>query len=230
MNVPEAAKARLIAVGGRRCFADGQHLIHQGDDATGFFFLVSGQAMVGRSAMNGVLTIFGVAGPGDIVGDLAFLAGVPRAVDVVADGPVEACWIDGAAFRKHILTDPKLAMLVMKSLASQLLVTVERIDTERTMSLADRLAHALLSMECASGESIACTHQQLGDLIGVSRVSLGVALRQLEKSGAIAGSYGKVRIVDRAMLEARLALIGRPLPGTRTSASRHPQTASSDRL
>jgi CRP/FNR family transcriptional regulator, cyclic AMP receptor protein len=218
INVPEAARTRLTEIGKRRCFADGQHLMHQGDAANGFFYLAGGQVMVGRSAMNGVLTIFGVAGTGDIIGDLAYFAEVPRTTDTIADGPVEAIWIDGAVFRKHVLTAPGLAMLMLKSLASQLLVTVERVDAERTMSLPDRLAHALLSMECATGESIACTHQQLGDLIGVSRVSLGVALRQLEKNGAIAGSYGKVRIVDRAMLEARLALIGRPPGAPRTSA------------
>lgn len=219
IKAPEAARTRLIEIGKRRSFADGQHLSHQGDEAKGFFVIVGGQVIIGRSASNGVLTIFGVAGAGDVVGNLAFFASVPRTTDCVADGLVEAVWIDGAAFRKHVLTDPALMTIMLKSMSSQLLVTIDRVDAERTMSLPDRLAHALLSMECGPGEALACTHQQLGDLIGVSRVSLGIALRQLEKNGAIAGSYGKVRIVDRAMLEARLALIGMQLPlARRTNA------------
>lgn len=176
----------------------------------GFFAVVTGQVMVGRYAADGSLTVFGVAGAGDLIGELAFFAGTARITDCVADGPVELVEFDKALFKRVIMADPELTMLLLRSLAGQLRMAFDRIDADRTLSLPDRLAHVLLGMEADSDHDVACTQQQLADLIGVSRVSLGSALRQLEKSGAVAGSYGRIRIVDRALLEARLAVVNRP--------------------
>ncbi len=209
INIPEATRSRIALLGKRRRFKDGEFVMRQGDAANGFYLLLQGQVIVGRYAANGTLTIFGVAGSGDLFGELAFFAGTPRLADTIADGAVEVVHFDNANYGKIVATEPKLTAMIIKSLASQCRVILERLDAERTMSLADRLAQALLSMETSAGETISCTHQQLGDLIGVSRVSLGVALRQLERSGAIAGSYGKVRIIDRQQLEGRLKVIGR---------------------
>jgi len=207
--IPEAARQRMFALGRKWQFADGQFVFHQGDAARGFYAVVSGQVMVGRYAPDGSLAVYGVAGSGDLVGELAFFAGAPRLSDCVADGPVELVEFDKAIFKRVIMIDPEMTMILIRSLAGQLKVALERIDADRTLTLPDRLAQALLGMEADSDADVACTQQQLADLIGVSRVSLGSALRQLEKSGAVAGSYGRIRIVDRALLEARFASINR---------------------
>ena len=208
INVPEAARVRLFELGKRRSFADGQFVLRQEEPADGFFAVVSGQAMIGRYAIDGSLTIYAVCGPGDLFGEQAFLTATPRLADAVADGPLEVVFFSGAVFRKSIVSDPKFAMLIMRSLAAQLKLVIERVDAERHMSVPDRLAQALLGMEETAGHPIACTHQQLADLLGVSRVTLGMALRQIEKTGAISGSYGKVRIVNRQMLQGKLAAGG----------------------
>jgi CRP/FNR family transcriptional regulator, cyclic AMP receptor protein len=203
--IPESARKRLFALGRIRRFADGQFIMQQGEVARGFFAVASGQVMVGRHTKDGTLTIFGVAGPGDLFGEQAFFTASPRLSDAVADGPVEVFWFDGPLFRKVIAGDPEIVMLLLRSMAGQLRTLTERVDADRNLTLVDRLAHVLLTMDADADEAVACTQQQLADLIGVSRVSLGGALRQLEKSGAVAGSYGRVRIVNRAALESRLA-------------------------
>jgi len=207
--IPESARQRLFALGRKRQFTDGQFLFQQGDTARGFYAVVSGQVMVGRYAADGSLTVFGVAGSGDLLGELAFFAGSPRITDCVADGPVELVEFDKALFKRVIMVDPEMTMIMLRSLAGQLKAALERIDSDRTLTLPDRLAQVLLGMDADSDADVTCTQQQLADLIGVSRVSLGSALRQLEKSGAVAGSYGRIRIVDRALLEARLAAVNR---------------------
>jgi CRP/FNR family transcriptional regulator, cyclic AMP receptor protein len=209
ITIPESARERLFALGKRRKFADGHFIMHQGEAARGFFAVASGQVMVGRHASNGTLTIYGVAGPGDLFGEQAFFTASARLGDAVADGPVEAIWFDAPLFRRVIANDPELVMLLLRSLAGQLRLLTERVDAERNLTLVDRLAHALLAMDDDSGDVVACTQQQLADLIGVSRVALGGALRQLEKGGAVAGSYGKVRIIDRDALVTRLAVVNR---------------------
>jgi len=206
INISERSRAALIALGKPRRYTDGQFIMQQGDKPRGFFAVVSGQVMVGRYGGDGNLTIFGVAGAGDLFGEQAFLVNQPRLADAVADGAVEVVHIDGTVFRKLIATDPDLSMLIIRSLAQQLYVATQRLDSDR-MTLAGRLAQVLLSMESDGDQAVTCTQQQLADLIGVSRVSLGMAVRQLEKAGAIAGGYGKVRIVDRTLLEQRLVSV-----------------------
>lgn len=207
--IPESVRMRLFALGKHRTFADGAFLMNQGEAARGFFAVVSGQVMVGRHTAAGSLTIFGVAGPGDLFGEQAFFTGSPRLADAVADGAVEVVWFDAPLFKRAIAKDAELVMLLLRSMASQLRMLTQRVDADRNLTLPDRLVQVLLSMDADSDGEVACTQQQLADLIGVSRVSLGGALRQLEKGGAVAGGYGHVRIVDRAALQGRLAAVSR---------------------
>ena len=205
INVPEAARDRMFAFGKLRRFADGQFIMHRGNAAVGFFGVAAGQVTIARHSADGGMRILGVAGPGDLFGERAFLTDRPRLADAVADGAVELVHFSRAAFNNLLANEPKFAILIMRSLASQLEVLVERIDAGRTLPVAERLAAALLEMVPDEGGSIACSQRQLADLTGVSRASLGTALRQLEKSGLVTGSVGRVRIVSRPKLKARLA-------------------------
>lgn len=205
INLPEAALERMFAFGNLRRFADGHVIMHRGDAAVGFFGVASGQVTIARRSSKGAMRIFGVAGPGDLFGERAFLTDRPRLVDAIADGAVEVVYFSRPAFNKLLASEPRFALLMMQSLASQLEVMVERVDAEQTLPVAERLGAALLAMVPDECGGIACSHQQLADLTGVSRASLGTALRQLEKSGLVAGSIGRVRIVNRARLKARVA-------------------------
>jgi CRP/FNR family transcriptional regulator, cyclic AMP receptor protein len=210
LRLPEHARTRLVACGKPRRFASGQFVMHEGEQADGFGVVTEGQVMLGRHGSNGTLTVFGIMGPGDMFGEQAFLGNTPRLVDAVADGPAEIAWIGAAAFRKAIDGDNQLAMLMMRSLAAQLQVAIERVDAMRRMTLDQRVASALLSMCNVTDGVIETTQQELADLVGVSRVSLGGALRQLERNGAVALSYGKIVIREPRALETKLRLGAAP--------------------
>ena len=165
--------------------------------------------MIARHSGNGAVRITGVGGPGDLFGERAFLTDRPRLADAVADGPAEIIHFSRPAFNKLLANEPKFAILIMRSLASQIELLLERSDAERTLPVAERLAGALLAVIPGENGGIGCTHQQLADLTGITGASLKTALRQLEKSGSIVGTVGRVRIVDRARLEARLAAAAR---------------------
>ena len=87
------------------------------------------------------------------------------------------------------------AELLLRSLGRQLAVSLDIIDAERRLPTAERLARLLAAMatDAADGSTVRATQQQLADLLGVSRVTLGAALRKLVARGVVETRYGSIR-------------------------------------
>lgn len=211
MRLPEAVRARLMACSKPKKYADGSFVMREGDAADRFGIVTEGQLMIGRHADNGTLTVLAVIGPGDMFGEQAYLTQTPRIADAIADGPVTIVWISGAVFRRALTGDTELALLMMRSLAAQVKVAAERIDAGRRLTLDQRVASMLQSMCDVADGTIETTQQELADLVGVSRVALGEALRHLERSGAITLAYGRITIRNPGLLEAQMRLGGKRL-------------------
>ena len=180
-----------------RDFADGQFVQYQGDPGDEFWAVVEGHVAVGRFAADGGFTHFGVLGAGDLFGELAFFTGVPRQVDALASGPARLVAIDRPLLRQLMAADVGWAELLLRSLSRQLAATLDTIDAERRLSTPDRLLAMLrvMAKESAGGDRVAATQQQLADLLGVSRVTLGAALRILTDAGEVERGYGHIRLL-----------------------------------
>lgn len=189
--------AQLTARARVRDFADGQFIQYQGDPGAEFWAVVEGHVTVGRFAADGGFTHFGVLGAGDLFGELAFFTGVPRQVDALANGPARLVAIDRPLLRQLMASDVGWAELLLRSLSRQLAATLDTIDAERRLSTPDRLLGLLRTMarESAGGDRVTATQQQLADLLGVSRVTLGAALRILAGAGEVERGYGQIRLL-----------------------------------
>ncbi|WP_422059965.1 Crp/Fnr family transcriptional regulator [Sphingopyxis sp.] len=189
------ALAQLAARASVRPFSDGQFIQHQGDPGDSFWAVIEGNVLIGRYAEDGAFTAFGVMGPGDLFGELAFFTGVPRQVDAVASGPARLAAIDRPLLRSLMSADVGWAELLLRSLGRQLAVVLDMVDSGRRLSSAERLAQLLAAMaaDSADGVTVRATQQQLADLLGVSRVTLGAAMRQLTGAGVVDCGYGQIR-------------------------------------
>jgi CRP/FNR family cyclic AMP-dependent transcriptional regulator len=202
----ELARARLIALGRCRKFSAGQTIWQQGDPSNGFYAVISGSIRSSRSGADGSRSVFAVLGAGDFIGEPACILGAQRAATLEAVADAELVWISEAVFRKTVAKDPELLMLILRSVSHQFHVTVHLVDQGRRLPAVDRLAIILRSFRTGPDGVIQATHQELADMVGVSRVSLGSALGQLALGGAIQRSYGNVRILDRTALDRRVAM------------------------
>jgi CRP-like cAMP-binding protein len=202
-RVSGAMAQRLVAEGQRRHFADGAMIQQKGDLLDGFWLITAGRVTARRLRSDGALTLFGVFGPGDLFGDLAYFAGLERQVDALADGPADLVWVDGALVRRLLAAEPDFALLLLQSLATQLRTMIDRVEEGRQMTPEARLAHALANMAAMEGPRLTCTQQELSDFIGVSRVTTGQILSRFAKAGLIERGYGWIAVPDGAALRAR---------------------------
>jgi CRP/FNR family transcriptional regulator, cyclic AMP receptor protein len=189
--------AQLLACAPVQHFSSGQFIQHQGDPGDAFWAVVGGHVTIGRHSEDGVFTHFGVVGAGDLFGELAFFTGVPRQVDAIADGNTSLIAINRTVLRQLMAADVGWAELLLRSLSRQLASALDMIDAERRLSTVERLAGLLVTMarESPGCDTVYATQQQLADMLGVSRVSLGTALRKLAKREQIEPRYRQIRLL-----------------------------------
>lgn len=196
----EAVRTRLLAASQVRQYAHGQFIQHEGDRIDGLWYIIDGLVVSGRFGRNGRFIAFAVLGAGDLVGEAACFAKLPRQSDLIAEGPVRIAWLDRAAALRLMREEPDLAVLLLKSMGLQLAVALDRLAQPHDQPSVVRLAQNLLDMPESETGELAITQQEMADLMGVSRVTLGQALGQLQAENLIERGYGKIRLIDRSRL------------------------------
>lgn len=198
--LPPAMQEQLRGTAPRREFAPGQLVQQRGDASDGFWLIESGAVVVGQFTQAGKFRAVAHMQPGDSYGELAWLAGRTRVVDAVARTRCILRWIDGARYEAALASDPAAMRRLLGGLAEQLQETINLVTGHRGGNGTSRVAHFLRNLS-ASGPVIALGQQELGDLAGVTRVTVNAALKALEEAGCIARGYRKITVLDRARLK-----------------------------
>jgi len=86
-----------------KVFRQGSKLLKEQDPDNGLFIIVDGQVKIEIREI-----MMGTAGPGSLLGEMAFLTGHPRTATVVAESSVKALWITRAALRSIMKRSPQL--------------------------------------------------------------------------------------------------------------------------
>jgi CRP/FNR family transcriptional regulator len=83
-------------------------------------------------------------------------------------------------------------------------------DDARTLNVTARLAKVIY-VHMGRGEvanGVACIQSELADLLGVSKVAVGKAIRELEGSGLVQSGYRQILVPNKAKLKAWLRKAG----------------------
>ncbi|MEJ6596185.1 Crp/Fnr family transcriptional regulator [Parasphingorhabdus sp.] len=207
MALPDPVRRDLLARGRARSFDKGQIIQQRGDVGQEFWYVERGSVQIGRYGIDGRLILFAMLGAGDTFGELAFMGEFPRAVDAIAGSDCILIRIGDRELQSLMESDPTITRLLLKTMALTVQESFSLIESSRNLSVPQRLAQALLQLcsDQQDGADIMATQQDLADLVGVSRVSLGKALTKLQLAGMIEPGYGFVTIKDRAALREFVA-------------------------
>lgn len=103
-----------------RQFAEGEHLIRQGDIGEEMFVITSGHAMVMTEDDEGQRHSIARTGPGDVLGEMALLAREPRTADAIAQEPVVAQVLSATAFHSLIESHPEFSQFLTRLMATRI--------------------------------------------------------------------------------------------------------------
>lgn len=189
----------------RRSFNDGEALHRQGDDRARLCLIAAGKVRFGRFQHDGSFKLLSMLGPGAHYGDVA-LQRSAFTQNVHAVGPCEIDVIEPSALDALMRENPDLAVALWRCNTARLNAMLELYDDARTLSVAARLAKVIY-VHTGRGElpdGVTCLQRELAELLGVSTVAIGKAMRALEGAGLVRSGYRRVIVPDKSRLKAWL--------------------------
>ena len=155
-------------------------LIHQGEKAETLYYIVKGSVAVLIKDEEGKEMILSYLNQGDFIGELGLFE----------EGQERSAWVRA-----------KTACEVSAQMARRLQVTSEKVGNLAFLDVTGRIAQTLLNlakqpdaMTHPDGMQIKITRQEIGQIVGCSRETVGRILKMLEDQNLIS-AHGKTIVV-----------------------------------
>lgn len=172
----------------------GEVLFHEGQHPSGVWILQAGalEMIYGTGEHRALIRMLN---PGESVGDIQILRGVPSPFKARAAEHSSCLFIDRCDFESLLAASPSVARRWMAKLGLQVFKNHNRIVALLTTALRDRLAQFLLH-ESVDG---VFRHSQgtIAAMLGVHRSSVNQILGEFESQGLVSVAYRCIKIVDK---------------------------------
>lgn len=182
----------------------GRELYQAGEEAHGFYAVVSGRVKVYRTSPAGKEHILHTFGAGETVAEAAVLQGrtFPASAQVLEDA--ELLYFPRERFRALLRREPDIALNLLALLAQRLRGFVNKIEALSLRDAPARLAmHLLLLRSMQGGDELRLDlpKGQLAFLLGTIPETLSRVFKQLSQEGLIEVRGSKVLLLDPEGLE-----------------------------
>jgi CRP/FNR family transcriptional regulator, cyclic AMP receptor protein len=148
--------------------------------------------------------ILAFPGPGELLGELSAVDGEPRSGTVRAVDDVEALVIPGSAFRAFLEHRPRIALVLLRSVAARLRAADrQRVDyavNDVVVRVAGRLVELCDRFGSADGDEIeiglAITQDELASWAGASREAVAKGMALLRTLGWVQTERRRIVVLD----------------------------------
>ena len=177
-------------------------LIHAGEDSDTLYYIVKGSVAVLIKDEEGKEMILSYLNQGDFIGELGlFEEQAERTAWVRAKQACEIAEISYKKFRQLIQVNLEILMKLSAQMAYRLQSTSQKVGNLAFLDVAGRIAQTLLhlakqpdAMTHPDGMQIKITRQEIGQIVGCSRETVGRILKMLEEQNLIQ-AHGKTIVV-----------------------------------
>ena len=184
-----------------KLYTKGQIIYLQGEHPHHFYYLVSGSVRSFLSTPEGDERILTIHHSGDLMGEASFFDQCPRVSSAMALEDSLVASIDQQLLDQIFIEHPQLAQPMLRYLARTVRLLSDHVDTASLPAIG-RVARYLLTLPRGENNTVVCTHESIGQAIGMSRISVSRAIKQLAQQGAVETGYGVVQILDESRLQA----------------------------
>lgn len=199
---------KIRRLGVRKKYRKNALIFSAGDEARGFFFLLSGEVRVYRMDEKGREVELVRLKPGDFFGEaIAFASGLfPAFARAVRDS--ETLFFEKDVVFRELGHNPALAKFFLNLLARKCLVLNERIEALSLQTVRQRLAQYLLS-RCSGNRNclveLSLKKAELARLLGTASETLSRNLRAMQKDGLIEVHGRRIQVKNCSALREELS-------------------------
>jgi CRP-like cAMP-binding protein len=212
-------RATVLARAVPRRLRRGQSLYLAGDRARRVHLLAAGVMKLTARTAEGSSTILCLALPGEVVGELAAIDGLPQPLDAVAADTCELLGLDADLWLEVLGRDPVAALEVARCMARRTRWICDTATERSSSAVPARLAGRLLDLADIIGRiedrvielELPLAQEDLGRLAGMCRESACKTLRTFKRRGWLDYDRGRLRILRPDALE-RIRCAGRLAP------------------
>jgi CRP/FNR family cyclic AMP-dependent transcriptional regulator len=176
----------------RQTYQKGQSVFSQGDKAQQMFLLKAGRVKLSKVTAEGEEITLDIRQAGDFLGETMLTEDSVYPLSAVCLEDTLTCGFTKTGFEKLILEHANIGLQVIKNLSKRIASLTSRVGSLSLSHLEDRLYHVLRNVAQEHGVQdpgyiiqFPLTHEELGFLVGVHRVSITRALKSLRASGKI---------------------------------------------
>lgn len=210
--LPESTASLLLQRGRVACFKTGDVISRQGNAAKSLHVLLSGQAHVVMLRPSGKEFVITILGPGDGYSFLHIYHPIPHISSLVARENCEVLILSKHSWLQTADECPELKDAVISILSHRLRSALDMLEFSNMTTGLACVAHRLLAYvrhaaPIESPDPIAAPHFEvpltqatLASMLSLSRQRTNALLHQLEDEGAITLQYGKILVLDLAIL------------------------------
>jgi len=199
------ARTRFVAAASLHRFPGGQTVIHPGQNANAYLYVISGAVRMQLVAANGrVVTLLRIADDEPCVLTTSCLfSHRPYPVEGITEGEVVALTLPNAAFDSLFAGSPPFREAVLRAFSERVGEIIVAMESSLFESIPARLARALVAS--AKEGSVRLTHADLAAEIGSAREVVSRQLARFAERGWIALHRGTIEIRDTAALRRESA-------------------------
>ena len=209
-HLAAADREYLLARGTRRRFRANALVLMEGDPSDHVHVLVSGWVRVSTIVEDGREVLFGLRGPGEVLGDLAAVTGRPRSASVRAIEPCTVFQLTGAEFVDVLHTRPEIAIATIKTVAARLRSAESARVDSAAFDVSRRVAVVLVRLAEEHGKRVpegvlieaAFSQEDIASQIGAARRTVARALRVLRERGIVETGRRRFLIRELRVLRA----------------------------
>lgn len=168
-----------------------RQVLFEPEDKNKVFILKHGRVEIYNLTSDGKKIVVDVLGPGSVFGDLGINEVNEQFIEATIDSLV--CVIEKQKFFDMVSKNPALANALVKELFSKIIEAEKQVAALASDNLLTKLKNLLSRLARKYGEerdgeitiSAKFTHEQLAEMIGISRPTMTELLNRLEKQGFI---------------------------------------------
>ena len=187
-----------------RKYEPGNYIFLEESDGEQCFFVVKGSVKVTRLSKDGREVILAMLNQGDFFGEMSLLDGKSRSANVIALEKTEVLTLNRKDFLIVLQEYPKIAIQLLKELASRLRKSDRQIASLSLSDAEKRIALCIIRFADERGiirngrVSIAKVpiQQDIANMAGTSRETVSRALNVLEKEQLIERNGRELVIID----------------------------------